>query len=91
MDQSPEAIIDFIHKLHGAAAMTGANALKNQLNQCETLLKNSLGVLNTSSSTDLTYNTKEAINEALQEVYHQIALVLDWHKNNNMDSTFKTQ
>jgi two-component system sensor histidine kinase BarA len=91
MDQSPETIIDFIHKLHGAAAMTGANALKNQLNQCETLLKNSLGVLNTSSSTDLTYNTKEAINEALQEVYHQIALVLDWHKNNNMDSTFKTQ
>ena len=72
-------IIDFIHKLHGAAAMTGATALKNQLNQCETLLKN---------LPDPAESAEKAIKNELEAVYHQVELVLDWHKNNNMDSVF---
>lgn len=76
-----ENIIDFIHKLHGAAAMTGASALKNQLNQCETLLKNPPAP---------TESAEKAIKNELEAVYYQVELVLDWHKNNNMDSVFTT-
>ena len=60
--------------------MTGATALKKQLNQCETLLKKTL-----SSTT----SAEKAIREELEAVYDQIDLVLEWHKNNNMDSVFK--
>lgn len=75
-----DVIIDYIHQLHGAAAMTGATALKKQLNQCETLLKKTLSP---------TTSAEKAIREELEAVYDQIELVLKWHKNNNMDSVFK--
>ena len=78
---SKEVIIDYIHRLHGASAMTGATALKNQLSQCETLLKTSLSP---------TTSAEKAIREEIEAVYDQIELVLEWHKNNDMDSIFKT-
>ena len=75
-----EVIIDFIHKLHGAAAMTGTSALKNQLNQCETTLKN----LPSHPA-----RIEKAIHDELEAVYNQVELVLEWHKSNNMNNIFK--
>ena len=90
MSESTETIIDYIHKLNGAAAMTGTSALKKQLNQCETLFKASSCSLNNSNSDDQSDSTEKALNKALEAVYHEIILVLDWHKNTNMDNVFKT-
>jgi len=91
MSESTETIIDYIHKLNGAAAMTGTSALKKQLNQCETLLKASSYSINNSNSAEKSESTEKALNKALEAVYHEIILVLDWYKNNDMDNVFKTQ
>lgn len=94
MSEHQDIVIDYIHRLHGAAAMTGTTALKNQLNECETLLKNSASIEHISNPLDATENTEKAINDALEAVYDQIELVLEWQsnnkKNNRMDSVFKT-
>jgi len=93
MSEHQDIVIDYIHRLHGAAAMTGTTALKNQLNECETLLKNSASIEHISNPLDATENTEKAINDALEAVYDQIELVLEWQsnnkKNNRMDSVFK--
>jgi len=90
MSEPTETIIDYIHKLNGAAAMTGTSALKKQLNQCETFLKASSCSLDNSSSAEQLDSSEKALNETLEAVYHQIILVLDWHKNTDMDNIFKT-
>jgi len=90
MSEPTETIIDYIHKLNGAAAMTGTSALKKQLNQCETFLKASSSSLDNSSSAEQLDSSEKALNKALEAVYHQIILVLDWHKNTDMDNVFKT-
>ena len=91
-DDKLENIIDFVHKLHGAAAMTGTTALKNQLNQCETVLKNLPISSNptSSSATSLSDTTDSAIKKELEDVYQQIGLVLEWYKNNHMNNIFET-
>ena len=92
MGEHTDNIIDYIHRLHGAAAMTGTTALKNQLNECETLLKNSSPIANTPDALDANAHAEKAIIAALEAVYHQIELVLEWQNNNknSMDSIFKT-
>ena len=90
MSEHQDFVIDYIHKLHGAAAMTGTTALKNQLNECETLLKNLTPIEHIPNSLDATEHAKKTINEALEAVYDQIKLVLEWQNNNNMESVFKT-
>jgi len=90
MGEHTDKVIDYIHRLHGAAAMTGTTALKNQLDACETLLKNSSPITNIAAPLGANAHTEKAIIEALEAVYHQIELVLEWQNNNNMDSVFKT-
>ncbi|MGB1192420.1 MAG: Hpt domain-containing response regulator, partial [Pseudomonadales bacterium] len=91
-DDHLENIIDFIHRLHGAAAMTGTSALKNQLNQCETILKNLSTPSNPTNNpaTRLSDTTDSTIKKELEDVYQQIGLVLEWYKNNDMNDIFET-
>jgi len=92
MEEPQDTVIDYIHRLHGAAAMTGTTALKKQLYECETLLKNLAHATQVPSSSDANDHEEKAINKAIKAVYHQIKLVLEWQNNNknNMDSVFKT-
>lgn len=81
-DKYYQQIIDHIHKLHGSASMTGANALQRQLNQCESFLKSRpVNCLDAKLSAD--------IDSQLGKVNQKITSLQHWYDDNDMDIIFE--
>lgn len=73
-----ETVIEHIHQLNGAVAMTGAPALKKQLDQCESFLKEP------SNGNEPTL----ALEAQLDTVYDHIEILVSWYHQNDMDIIF---
>ena len=81
-DKYYQQLIDHIHKLHGSAAMTGANALQQQLNQCESFLKSQpVNFFDAQSIADIDFQ--------LEEVNQKIKSLQQWYDDNDMDIIFE--
>ena len=79
-------LIDHVHQLNGAAAMTGARRLKYCLNRCESTLK--LIQSERTDSASINTNQQSKIDASLTQVREQIQALLEWSHQHDLDIMF---